>query len=136
ERGGLYGALQWKKNDMESSLTYFHSAYKTFDTENALFSGVEDAYKSKIVNPVFDSKGVFQSGTLTYPSGGLGANNFAAGGLGFNADTGYADRRSQTRDIAWNFKWKPNERWELEHDLQWVHATDSNQGGIMTLGTF
>jgi len=136
DRGGVYGALQWKKNDMASSLTYFHSAYKTSETENALFSGVEDAYKSQIVNPVFDSRGVLESGTFTYPSGGLGANNFAAGGLGFNADTGWSERRSQTREIAWNFKWAPNDRWSLEQDLQWVHATNTNEGGVMTLGTF
>jgi TonB-dependent receptor len=136
DRGGIYGALQWKKNDLESSLTYFHSAYKTFETENALFSGVEDAYKSKILNPVVGSNGVLQSGTYTYPSGGLGANNFAAGGLGFQADTGYSDRRSQTRELAWNLKWKLNDRWALQQDAQWVHATDTNEGGVVTLGTF
>lgn len=136
ERGGLYGALQWKKNDTQSSLTYFHSAYKTEEIENALFSGVENAYRSQILNPVFDDRGVLQSGTYTYPFGGRGANNFAAGGLGFNADTGISVRKSQTREIAWNFKTALNDRWSVQQDLQWVHATGSSDGRLMVFNTF
>jgi TonB-dependent receptor len=136
DRGGIYGALQWKKNDMQSSLTYFHSAFKESGTENAMFTAVENPYKTQVVNPVFDANGVLQTGTLTYPSGGLGANNFAAGGLGFNVDAADDVHRSQTREIAWNFKWTINDRWAVQQDLQWVHATDSSEGGDMALGTF
>jgi TonB-dependent receptor len=136
DRAGIYGALQWKKNGMQSALTYFHSAYKEEDNEQALFTGVENPYKSKILDPVFDSRGVLQSGTYTYPKGGLGANNFAAGGLGLQADTGFSSRRSQTRELAWNFKWTINESWSVQNDLQWVHATDSANGSVVTLGTF
>jgi TonB-dependent receptor len=136
DRAGVYGALQWKKRGMESALTYFHSAYKEADVENASFTGVENPYRSVITNPVFNQQGVLQSGTYTYPTGGLGANNFAAGGLGFQADTGFSERRSQTRELAWNFKWNVNERWTLQNDLQWVHATDNSLGNVMTLGTF
>ena len=136
DRAGAYLALQWKKNGMESALTYFHSAYKEADVENASFTGVENAYRSVLTNPVFDSKGVLLSGHYTYPAGGLGANNFAAGGLGFQADTGFSERRSQTRELAWNFKWNLSERWSLQNDLQWVHATDNSIGNVLTLGTF
>src|SRR5471032_1077486 len=96
DRAGIYGALQWKKSGMESSLTYFHSGYKQTGAENALFTGVENAYLSKLVDPVFDSKGVLQSAKYTYPIGGAGANQFAAGGLGFSSNQAYSDVRSQT----------------------------------------
>ncbi|HEX5687609.1 MAG TPA: TonB-dependent receptor [Ideonella sp.] len=136
ERAGVYGALQWKKNGMESSLTYFHSGFREQGVENALFSGVENSYRSKIDNAVYDSKGVFQSGTYTYPEGGLGANNFAAGGLGFQTDTGYHENTSQTREIAWNFKWTIDDQWSVQQDLQWVHAKHNASNGVVTLGTF
>jgi TonB-dependent receptor len=80
DRKGLYAALQWKKNEMQSALTYFVSASNSTETETATYSGVENPYKSVISNPVYDSRGVLQSGSYTYPSGGLGANNFLTGG--------------------------------------------------------
>ncbi len=136
DRAGIYGALQWKNNGMESALTYFHSGYRTAGVENATFTGVEVPYNSVLLNPAFDKNGVLQKATYTYPAGGLGANNFVAGGLGFQSDTGYDASRSQTREIAWNFKWKINDRWTVQNDVQWVHATNSSEGGVMTLGTF
>ncbi len=136
DRAGIYGALQWKKAGMESSLTYFHSAYKESGSENALFTGVENAYKSKLIDPVFDANGVLQSAKYTYPIGGAGANNFAAGGLGFSSNQAFADRKSQTREIAWNAKWTINERWSVQNDLQWVHATNKSFGAGIVLGTF
>ena len=136
DRVGAYAALQWKKDGATSALTYFHSGYKETGTENALFTGVEDAYKSTLINPVFDSKGILQSARYTYPIGGRGANNFVDGGLGFNSNQTYNDRRSQTREIAWNVKWNIDERWSVQNDLQWVHATNKNSGSNMTLATF
>jgi len=100
DRAGVYAALQWRKNDKQSSLTIFDSAYRDINLEHALFTAVENSYKSQISNPVYDSNGVLRAGTYTYPFGGLGANNFAAGGLGFNVDTGYSTSHSQTRDIS------------------------------------
>jgi TonB-dependent receptor len=136
DRAGVYAALQWKKGGLESALTYFHSGYKESGTENALYTGVENSYKSKLIDPVFDSNGVLQSARYTYPIGGLGANNFAEGGLGFNANQTYNEGTSQTRDIAWNAKWTINHRWAVQNDLQWVHATNKNLGDNVTLGTF
>jgi len=123
ERVGLYGALQWKKNDMQSALTYFVSGSKQQDTETAFFSTNEDPYKNKITNGVFDERGVFQSGTLSMPSGGKGANNFAAGGLEFATNRAWGERESRTGELAWNFKWRINDRWGLQNDLQWVRST-------------
>ncbi|MBW8897994.1 MAG: TonB-dependent receptor, partial [Massilia sp.] len=136
DRAGIYGALQWKKAGMESSLTYFHSGYKEKGAENALFTGVESPYKVVYVNPVYDSNGVLQSGKYTYPIGGAGANQFAAGGLGFSSNQAYSERSSQTREIAWNAKWTINERWSVQNDLQWVHASNRSVGDGIVLGTF
>jgi TonB-dependent receptor len=136
DRAGLYAALQWKKNDKQSTLTIFDSAYRDVNLEHALFTAVENSYKSQISNPVYDSNGVLRSGTYTYPFGGLGANNFAAGGLGFNVDTGYSTSHSQTRDISWNFKWDANDRWSFQNDLQWVHATDHSMNSVVALQTY
>jgi len=136
DRAGIYGALQWKKGGMESALTYFHSGYKESSAENALFTGVESPYLSKLIDPVFDSRGVLQSAKYTYPIGGAGANQFAAGGLGFSSNQAFAERRSQTREIAWNAKWTINQRWSLQNDLQWVHATNNSFGSGIVLGTF
>ena len=135
-RAGVYGALQWKKAGMESALTYFHSGYKDKTVENALFTGVENPYMSKLVDPVFDSRGILQKAKYTYPIGGAGANQFAAGGLGFNSNQAFSESSSQTREIAWNAKWNINERWTVQNDLQWVHATTKSFGAGMVLGTF
>ena len=136
DRKGVYAALQWKNATKQSSLTIFDSIYHDSQVEHALFTNVENAYLSKISNPVYDSNGVLQSGTYSYPHGGLGANNFAAGGLKFDDDTGYSVSNSRTRDIAWNFKWDFNDQWSVQTDAQWVHATGDAQGTNLTLGTF
>ena len=136
DRTGLYAALQWKKNDMQSALTYFVSASRETGTESGTYSGVENAYKSVISNPVYDSHGVLQSGTYTYPTGGLGANNFADGGLAFNLSRGYDEKSAETQELAWNFKWNINDQWSFQNDLQWVHAKNDSFGRNMQLGTF
>jgi TonB-dependent receptor len=141
-RAGIYGALQWKSNDksMESALTYFHSGYRSKSQELATFSGVsqnpESPYLIQVQNPVYDKNGVLQKGTMTLPIGGAGANQFADGGLAFNSNTGGGESRSQTREIAWNFKWNVNDQWSFQNDVQWVHATDSSNGYNITLATF
>ncbi len=141
-RAGIYGALQWKSNDksMESALTYFHSAYRSKGEELATFSGVsqnpESPYLIKVQDPVYGANGALVKGTMSVPIGGAGANQFADGGLAFNSNYGSNESRSQTREIAWNFKWNINDQWSLQNDVQWVHATDSNFGTNMTLATF
>jgi TonB-dependent receptor len=138
DRAGVYGALQWKSNDksMESALTYFHSGYKSSGVENATFTAVESPYHVVPVNPVYDANGILQKALYTYPKDGVGANRFATGGLGYQSDSGFDTSRSQTREIAWNFKWNINDRWSVQNDLQWVHATNSQEGNVMTFGTY
>ena len=135
-RGGVYGALQWKNDGLEHALTYFHSAYKLRTVELATFTGMENAYKSTLTDPVFDANNVLQSARYTYPLGGHGANKFAAGGIGFNSNTGYFESSSATREIAFNTKWKINNQWSLQNDFQWVNAEGEASGDMYTLNTF
>ena len=49
KRQGLYGALQWKKDDVDSSLTYFRSKYRMQSDERAIFAQ-SDPYKLQVAN--------------------------------------------------------------------------------------
>ncbi len=140
DREGLYAALQWKKNDMQSALTYFGSASRQRETETATFLDMggnygASPYKIVVQNGVYDDAGVFQSGDMSMP-GSKGANKFLAGGIPFNANAGFSDRKSATQELAWNFKWAINDRWSVQNDLQWVHATNDSFGSMIALATF
>lgn len=135
-RGGVYGAVQWRKNDMQSHLTYFQSNSRQNETETGIYTGVEDAYKSVITDAVYDANGVLQSGKYTFPIGGKGANNFREGGLAFNTTRGYGESKSKTQELAWNFKWDINSRWAFQNDLQWVHAKHETFNRNLQMGTF
>lgn len=112
-RDGLYGALQYRNDAVESSLTYFESKYKMQWDENALFSQT-NPWNLVIGNgATFGANGQLLTGTLTSP---------ADGGVNFGADTRYMTRNSKTRDLGWNLKWKVNNRWTLSTDLQLVKS--------------
>lgn len=113
DRNGLYGALQWKKNDIESSLTYFQSKYQMQWDENALFAQTNPWNIVIGSDAKYDANNVFVSGTLTQP---------ADGGVNFGADTRYMVRNSKTRDLGWNLKWRANDKWSFSTDLQIVKS--------------
>jgi TonB-dependent receptor len=136
ERKGYYGALQWKKNGKESSLTYFDSGFHSTNFDNSIFTGGENVYLTRYTDAKFNANGVFQSGVLSYPIGGRGANQFAEGGLNMGTTRNYSDVHGRTRELAWNFKWQVNESWSLQNDLQWVHSTNSGDFGMINLGTY
>ena len=123
KRDGLYGALQWKKDSLDSSLTYFRSKYRMQWDEQAIFAQTEP-YKIKVANGKFDDQGALISGTLTNNDGSL---------LNFNDDTRTATRNSQTEDFAWRLNWKANDRWSFVSDLQYVKA--STRGLDSTVAT-
>ncbi|XHS80581.1 TonB-dependent receptor [Burkholderiaceae bacterium UC74_6] len=72
-RKGFYGALQWKKNGMESAVTYFTSRSKDHDTGSSVYPNFADGnlgesiYRVNVANPVIDARGVVTGGTYTYP---------------------------------------------------------------------
>jgi len=136
-RGGVYGALQWKDGNKESSVTVFDSYYKDTSEEYALHANGINPYLIRIdpTTAVYNGN-VLTSGTYTLPLGQLGSNQFAAGGLSYDTDVGRSISHAQTRDIAWNIKWDVNDKVSLQNDLQWVHATDDSFNNYAAIGTF
>jgi len=135
ERKGFYGALQWKKDNFETALTYFDSDYNQTDISHSIFTGGAFAYDTQYSNAKFDDRGVFQSGTLTYPAG-KALNQFADGGVLLGTTGNISHVGARTRELAWNVKWRANENWSFQNDLQWVHATNHADGALVNLGTF
>jgi len=126
-RDGLYGALQWKKNDLSSSLSYFHSRYKMHWTETANFGQVGDPYKLGVQpGAVYDANNVLVKGTL-YEA------DFGEGGMNFGADSRYATRNSTTRELGWNLKYKASDRWSFSTDVQLIRSR--TQAEDYTVGT-
>ena len=130
-REGLYTAVQWSPSDtVDTTLSYFGSAYKFHWNESGIFS----TYNSSDIQPApgtnftFNRAGVFTSGTLTDP---------AANGLDYGDDTRSADRRSVTSDIALNVNWHPTDSLRIKTDLQLVrsntHADDYTIGLSMNV---
>ena len=126
KRDGIYGALQWKKDDFASSLTYFKSRYNQEWDENAIFTQASTPY-NLTVDPgaTFNSQGVFEKGTL---------RDDADGGLNFGLDTRVARRKSDTQDISWNGNWKASDRWNFNADLQMIKATTKDFDSTVATG--
>ena len=126
KRNGIYAALQWKKDTLSSSLTYFKSRYDQEWDENAIFTQASTPY-NLTVDPgaKYGSNGVFLSGTL---------RDAADGGLNFGADTRVARRKSDTQDISWNVNWRASDRWNFNADLQLIKATTKDFDSTVATG--
>lgn len=136
ERGGLYGAFQWKDANKSSTLTYFDSGFRTMTERASMFIGSEYEHPVKYSNATFDDRGVFQTGVLSMPIGGKGANHFAEGGLATGTTQNFAGVHGRTRDISWNFKAKLDENLTVQTDLQWVHSHNRSNDGMLNMGSF
>jgi TonB-dependent receptor len=135
KRVGFYGALQWKNANVETSLTYFDSGFHQLNNNINTFMGPADPYKAVYTDSKFDGRGVFQSGTINYPFG-LGLNQFVDGGIAMGTTRNFSNVHGRTRELAWNLKWRLNESWSFQNDLQWVHATNSASYGMLNLGSY
>jgi len=119
KREGAYGALQWKKDDWSSSLTYFKSKYEMQWDEQAIFAQ-SSPYNIRVSpDATFNSKGALLTGTLTDSTGA---------GINFGDDTRAAKRNSDTTDVSWNLRWR-HDSWTVTTDLQHIlaktHSFDS-----------
>ena len=125
KRDGIYGALQWKNDDLASSLTYFKSRYNMKWSENAIFA--QSSPYNIAVDPgaTYDSNGALLKGTLRDPTDG---------GINFGADTRIANRKSDTQDLSWNLSWKANNRWSFNSDLQYIRATTNSFDSTVATG--
>jgi TonB-dependent receptor len=142
DRQGFYGALQWKKNEMQSALTYFLSNSVERNTGSSIYPNFSDhnfnasPYDSVIDNPVIDDRGVVVSGHYRYPTGNKGANNFADGGIAMGTTRAFTEHKTSTNELAWNFKWAVNDRWAVQNDLQYVSSKFRTRGEEVQIGTF
>ena len=156
DRKGFYGALQWKKNDLESTLTAFVSKGRDENTGSNIYPSFSDPnynaspYNVLIENPVVDDRGVVVSGHYSYPLrlrkypdgsinwsyGGKGANQFADGGLSMGTSRAFTEHRTSTSELAWNFKWAINDHWAVQNDLQWVKSSFRTRGEEVQTATF
>lgn len=157
DRKGFYGALQWKKNDMQSSLTAFVSKSLEENIGSNIYPSFADPnfnaspYNVLIENPVVDDRGVVVSGHYSYPlrlprdadgkvtnfsRGGKGANEFADGGISMGTSRAFTQHHTNTSELAWNFQWNVNERFAVQNDLQWVRSTFRTRGEEVQTATF
>ena len=124
KRDGVYGALQWKKNDLESSLSYFGSQHKSRWEEVAQWSD-NNPYNTIFTDSVFDDRGVFQKGKL---------GNEIDKGIQLYSNTKVQSETTRTSDLSWTLKWKANEQWTLKSDLQFARSSERLVNGSVDLG--
>ncbi|WP_343729895.1 TonB-dependent receptor [Duganella sp.] len=127
DRDGLYGALQWKKDTLSSSLTYFRSKYKINTTENSFFQGGQASVTTLDPGATFDDQGALLTGVLRDPS---------EGGVNVGTAARATGRTADTRDISWNLSWRASSQWTLRTDLQQVKATTEGYDNTVGLGGF
>ena len=125
KRTGLYGALQWKNESVQSSLTYFKSRYKMRWDENAIFAQSTWHNIQVAAGGTYNGAGVLQEGTLT---------DSTDGGINFGVDTRVATRSSSTGDLAWNLRWKASDKWAFNSDLQLIRATTNSLDSTVATG--
>lgn len=133
ERQGLYGGLQWRKDNVSSALTYFHSKYKMHWDENAVFSTAGAPF-DLTVDPgaEFDARGVLVRGTLRAPNE---LDNGAPFGIPFGTNGRDSNRVSDTRDLSWSLNWKVSDQWTLRSELQGVRAKTQGLDSHVAIGT-
>ncbi|UGQ44549.1 TonB-dependent receptor [Massilia endophytica] len=127
-REGMYGALQWKKGDFASALTFFKSKYEMDTTEFSFFQTTDVASMKLDPGATFDSKGVMTGGVVRQPA----RQSDGLSGIGFGTDARAAGRYAETRELAWNGSWRASPSWLFKADLQRVRATTTGQD--MTVG--
>ncbi|MES2164155.1 MAG: TonB-dependent receptor [Pseudomonadota bacterium] len=124
KREGAYGALQWKKDDWSSSLTYFKSKYQMKWDEQAIFAQSSPYNIRLSPDSTFNSRGALQTGTLTDSSGA---------GINFGDDTRTATRKSDTTDLSWNLRWR-HDSWTVTTDLQHIKAKTNDLDSTVATG--
>jgi iron complex outermembrane receptor protein len=132
ERQGLYGGLQWRKDNVSSALTYFQSKYKMHWDENAVFSTVGAPFDTTVdPDATFDANGVLVRGTIRAPSE---MDNGAPFGIPIGTNARDSNRVSDTRDLSWTLNWKVNDRWTLRSELQGVRAKTRGLDSHVAIG--
>ena len=124
ERDGLYGALQWKKDNLSSSLTYFRSKYDMNTSEYSVAAGTNPAALTVDPGALFNNSGALLKGTIRAPQD-VGVN--------FGVQSRSAGRKSDTRDISWHVEWRADDRWTFSGDVQHTRATTSGFDNLVSV---
>ena len=125
KRQGAYGALQWKRDNLQSHLTYFQSRYKDSANEQSIFSSASPYDLKVSPDTVYDAKGAFVTGTIS---------DTTNGGIPFSNAGGFNKGDSKTTDVSWNVQWRVADNWTLTSDLQHVRSTGSHFTSAVGLG--
>jgi iron complex outermembrane receptor protein len=132
-RDGLYAALQWKKGDLSSSLTWFRSKYRMVTTETAAFRATDPSKLTLDADATFDANGALLTGTIRAPEDGA-PDDPNVRGMGFGTASRIATRTTDTRDISWNVGWNASPAWSFQSDLQYIRATSDGTDYAIGLG--
>lgn len=130
-RNGDYVALQWRKNDVSSSLTYFKSKYKMQTMEHSFFLYTDPTKLSVDPGATFGANGALVAGTVRGHD--VAPDRPDVTGLSFGTASRAAGRTADTSDISWNLTWKASDKWALQSDLQYIKALTT--GYDNTVGT-
>lgn len=126
KRKGAYAALQVRpSDDVEYFVTLFRSDYEFTWDEDAIFVDNDPYTVVPDADSVYDSRGVFQHGTLTDPTNG---------GINMGSDIRFSSRDSVTTDISTGAEWQVNSNWLLTTDLQYVKATTDGLDSTVATG--
>jgi TonB-dependent receptor len=125
ERNGLYGALQWKKDNLSSYLTYFRSRYDMNTTEYGMNVTSPSAFTSMLdPGAQFNDQGALVAGTLRSPNDP---------GMNLSSSSRAAGRKSDTRDVAWHTEWRATDQWAFSADLQHTRAVSNGYDNLIGL---
>lgn len=165
DREGVAAALQWETPDetLLTTVQFMRSDATLAWTENAI--KYQSGYSRRQSIPLdgtsyeFDDQGLFQSGTITqdgrFSDGGWRSadpDNSAGSlrlphaadwanpavpqfGQRFQTDSRYNKVRTVIDDYAVNFKWTPNDQFELALDLHKIKASTENDDVTVMLAT-
>jgi len=125
KRTGTYVAGQWKKDNLEASVTYFGSKYNFYWDESAIDSQA-DPYNSS-VNPgaTYSKTGALLTGTIVDP---------VHGGIPFNADTRFSKRDSKTQEMTGTLTWQASNQLRISNDFQYITSRTSGFDSTVATG--
>lgn len=133
ERLGSYAAFQWRPNETtETWFTIFRSEYDMSWKEDAIFVQNSPWTTNPSADSVFDSNGVYQSGTFTNSAPPEWAPQVP--GIPFGADVRVSNRESVTTDYSAGIKWQSGDNWEFNADIQYTDSTTDSLDNTVATG--
>ncbi|HEY9107413.1 MAG TPA: TonB-dependent receptor [Roseateles sp.] len=123
-RKGLYAAAQWKKGGVESSLSYFRSQYDV-RTEQAGVWNNADKYRVVFDNAKWSDDGVLLAGTEHLPGTEM---------MQYSTSSWISTNKQTSEDLSWALKWKLDNRWTFNSDLQFTRTRADNVGLLPVTG--